>query len=279
MTLRQLELLRALIRHRTTVAAAKDLGLTQPAVSNALRTMEQQMGFALFHRLNNRLFPTDEARALHEDGEAIFALHARLQGRVQEIQRGTGGRLSIVATPPLAYSLIPTALRRFLAVRPGTRVFLDVRRYEGVTEAVLTRVADLGFALGFVNQPGIGQRVIHTGEMVCALPPAHPLAEKGPLSPRDLAGTSMIGLERGTRLGEAVRASFEAGAHRLRSDGGGSLLQHRLRAGRCGGWGRRRRSVFVIAGCRRLGAAALHALDPGGGSRNLVRGTAALPHR
>lgn len=209
MTLRQLELLRALIRHRTTVAAAKDLGLTQPAVSNALRTMEQQLGFALFHRLNNRLFPTDEARTLHEDGEAIFALHARLQGRVQEMQRGTGGRLSIVATPPLAYSLIPTALRRFLAVRPGTRVFLDVRRYEGVTEAVLTRMADLGFALGFSNQPGIGQQVIHTGEMVCALPPSHPLAGLGPLSPRDLAGTPMIGLERGTRLGEAVRASFE----------------------------------------------------------------------
>lgn len=209
MTLRQLEILRALIRHRTTVSAARDLGLTQPAVSNALRAMEQQVGFALFHRVNNRLFPTDEALTLHEDGEAIFALHARLQGRVQEMQRGTGGRLSIVATPPLAYSLVPSALRRFLQARPGTRVFLDVRRYEGVTEAVLTRVADLGFALGFSHQPGIGHRVIHTGEMVCALPPGHPLARLDRLAPGDLAGTPMIGLERGTRLGEAVRARFE----------------------------------------------------------------------
>ncbi len=208
MTLRQLELLRALIRHQTTVAAAKELGLTQPAVSNALRTMEQQLGFALFHRLNNRLFPTDEAHVLHEDGEAIFALHARLQSRVQEMQRGTGGRLSIVATPPLAYSVVPTALRRFLKARPGTRVFLDVRRYEGVTEAVLTRMADIGFALGYSNQPGLGQRVIHTGEMVCALPPGHPLAGAGSLSPRDLGGIPMVGLERGTRLGEAVRVSF-----------------------------------------------------------------------
>lgn len=208
MTLRQLEILRALIRHRTTVSAARDLGLTQPAVSNALRAMEQQFGFALFHRVNNRLFPTDEALTLHEDGEAIFALHARLQGRVQEMQRGTGGRLSIVATPPLAYSLVPSALRRFLEVRPGTSVFLDVRRYEGVTEAVLTRVADLGFALGFSHQPGIGHRVIHTGEMVCALPPGHQLARLEQLTPRDLVGTPMIGLERGTRLGETVRASF-----------------------------------------------------------------------
>jgi len=48
MTLRQLEILRALIRHRTTVAAAQDLGLSQPAISNALKTMEAQAGFALF---------------------------------------------------------------------------------------------------------------------------------------------------------------------------------------------------------------------------------------
>src|SRR5271166_4688206 len=72
MTLRQLEILRALIRHRTTVAAAADLALSQPAVSNALKIMEAQAGFVLFHRVNNRLFPSAEALALHEEGETIF---------------------------------------------------------------------------------------------------------------------------------------------------------------------------------------------------------------
>ena len=64
MNLRQLEILRAVIRHRTTVAAADELALSQPAVSNALKTMEAQAGFALFERVNNRLFPTTEAMAL-----------------------------------------------------------------------------------------------------------------------------------------------------------------------------------------------------------------------
>lgn len=209
MTLRQLEILRALIRHRTTVAAAQDLGLSQPAVSNALRTMEAQAGFALFHRINNRLFPTAEALALHEDGEAIFTLHARLQSRLRDLRGERGGRLAVVGTPPLAYSLIPPTLRHFLAIRPGVNVFLDVRRYEGVIEAVLSRTAELGFALGFSRQPGIGHRVVHTGEMVCVMPPGHRLAGRAVLGPRDLAGQTLIGLEGGTRLGEAVRATFE----------------------------------------------------------------------
>ena len=73
MNLRQLEILRAVVRHRTTVAAADELALSRPAVSNALKTMEAQA-----ERVNNRLFPTAEAMALHKESEAIFALHAKI---------------------------------------------------------------------------------------------------------------------------------------------------------------------------------------------------------
>ncbi len=132
MNLRQLEILRAVIRHRTTVAAADELALSQPAISNALKAMETQAGFALFERVNNRLFPTTEAMALYKESEAIFALHAKLENRVRDLRECRSGLLSIVSTPPLAYSIIPPALSGFLSRRPQTRVFFDVRRYEGI---------------------------------------------------------------------------------------------------------------------------------------------------
>lgn len=208
MTLRQLEILRALVRHRTTVAAARELALSQPAVSNALKTMESQAGFALFQRINNRLFPTQEALALFEESEAIFALHAKLEGRVRDLRDSRSGFLAIIGTPPLAYSLIPPALSAFLQTRPKTRVFFDVRRYEGIIDGVLSRVAELGFALGFSHHPGIAHEIIHVGEMVCVCAPDHALAQRDVVTPEDLTGLSLIGLERGTRLGEAVRSSF-----------------------------------------------------------------------
>src|SRR5882672_10556028 len=90
MNLRQLEILRAVIRHRTTVAAADELALSQPAISNAL-------------------FPTTEAMALYKESDAIFALHAKLENRVRDLRECRSGHLSIVATPPLAYSIIPPA--------------------------------------------------------------------------------------------------------------------------------------------------------------------------
>ncbi len=213
MTLRQLEILRALIRHRTTVAAAEDLALSQPAISNALKIMENQAGFALFQRINNRLFPTAEALALQEESEAIFALHAKLENRVRDLRESRAGRLAIMATPPLAYSLIPPALKQFLRRRPQIRVFFDVRRYEGIIDGVLSHVAELGFALGLSHQPGIAYEVVQTGEMVCVFAPGHALARKTVVSALDLVEFPLIGLERGTRLGEAIRNSFDqAGA-------------------------------------------------------------------
>lgn len=208
MNLRQLEILRALVRHRTTVAAAEELALSQPAVSNALKIMESQAGFALFQRINNRLFPTAEALDLCKESEAIFALHAKLAGRVKDLRETRSGRLAVFATPPLAYSIVPVALKRFLHTRPEVRVFLDVRRYEGIIDGVSSGVAELGLALGATPQPGLAQEVVHEGEMVFACAPDHPLAGRPAITPQDLAGVPFIGLERGTRLGEAVRRSF-----------------------------------------------------------------------
>ncbi|MFE1598246.1 LysR family transcriptional regulator [Methylobacterium sp. ID0610] len=213
MNLRQLEILRAVVRHRTTVAAAEELALSQPAISNALKSMEGQLGFPLFDRINNRLFPTAEAMTLYKESEAIFALQAKLENRVRDLRENRLGHLGLVATPPLAYSIIPPALSAFLRQRPQTRVLFDVRRYEGIIDGVLSRVAELGFALGLTHHPGIAHETVQTGEMVCVVAPDHPLAARAAVSAADLVAHPFIGLERGTRLGEAVRESFaRAGA-------------------------------------------------------------------
>lgn len=212
MTLRQLEILRAIIRHRTTTAAAEALGLSQPAVSNAVKIMERQAGFDLFERINNRLFPTPEAMTLHRDGEAIFALHASLENRVRDLRESKAGQLRLAATPPIGHSVVAVALRDFLARRSLVRVFLDVKRYEGVTSSVEAGLADLGFMLGDDKNAALAKSGLASGNMVCVMPPGHALEARASVTPGDLQPHPFIALERGTRMGEAVRESFEAAA-------------------------------------------------------------------
>lgn len=216
MNLRQLELLRAVIRCETTVGAARELGLSQPAVSNAIRHLEGQLGFPLFERINNRLFPTQEARALYQDSEPIFSMHAALEAKVQDLRENKAGQIRIIATPPLGYGVIPLALRRFLAKRPKVRVAFDVRRLEDVTESVEAGASELGFALGVGEHPALETEILSEGRMVCVARRGHRLARRAVVTPADLRHEPFIALERGTRLGTAVRAAYEAAAEPFR---------------------------------------------------------------
>jgi DNA-binding transcriptional LysR family regulator len=208
MNLRQIELLRAVVRCETTVRAAQELGLSQPAVSNAIKHLERQLGFPLFERMNNRLFPTAAARTLYQDSDPLFMIHAALEAKVQDLKENRSGSVRLIATPPLGYSVIPAAMRSFLDKRPKMRVFFDIRRFEGVIDSVDSGVAELGFVLGLGEHPDLESEVFFSERMVCVMPPDHKLATKDKISPRDLKGSSFIALERGTRMGTLLRRAF-----------------------------------------------------------------------
>ena len=77
-TLRELEVFRSVIRCGKTTAAARQLGISQPAVSRALAQLEARKGEMLFRRDGNRLVPTAEALALDRELEPMFEVLARL---------------------------------------------------------------------------------------------------------------------------------------------------------------------------------------------------------
>ncbi|KRE06706.1 transcriptional regulator [Bosea sp. Root381] len=209
MNLRQIELLRAVVRCETTVRAAQELGLSQPAVSNGIKHLEAQLGFPLFERVNNRLFATEEARALYRDSDPLFAMQAAFATRVTDLKENRAGHVRLIATPPLGYSVVPAALQLFLAKRPNMKVFFDIRRFENVIDAVDSGTAELGFVLGLGDHRGLNSEVFFSENMVCAMRPDHPLAEKPVITPADLRSVPFIALERGTKMGTLVRQAFD----------------------------------------------------------------------
>jgi DNA-binding transcriptional LysR family regulator len=209
MNLRQIELLRAIVRCETTVRAAQELGLSQPAVSNAIKHLESQIGFPLFERVNNRLFPTAEAHELYRESESLFSLRDALDAKIEALRGRHNGHVGIMATPPLGYSVIPLALKRFLARQPRTQFSFDVRRFEGIIENVNSGAAELGFVMGASNDLGLDSECFMSGAMVCVMRPDHPFADKPVIMPGDLRQTPFIALQHGTRMGTLVRDAFK----------------------------------------------------------------------
>ncbi|MSU89129.1 LysR family transcriptional regulator [Rhodobacteraceae bacterium 2CG4] len=209
LSLRLLEIFGTMMLRQTTVDAAADLGISQPAVSLAIKQLEGQLGFQLFERRSRRLQPTEEARSLFAEIEPIFLQLRAVEGHVRDLRKGTAGKLRVIATPPLGHSVIPVVLRNFLAERPGVSVQYDVRRLEHVIEEVETGASELGVVLGLNSHPAVDVRVLRSDHMVALVHRDHALAGKRVLSPQDCAAHGHIGLDSASRLGLATQMSFE----------------------------------------------------------------------
>lgn len=217
MNLRQLEILRAVVLSRTTVAAAQRIGLSQPAVSNAIRTIESQLGFALFERSNNRMVPTTECQLIFREAESIFAIHGKLEAKLKDMRETKTQHLHIVVTPPLSDVVIPAALKAFLARRPNVHVFFDVHRLDRVLEDIESNIADLGFLVGTGVYSTVHTEALLSESMTCMFTPGHALESKRVIAPADLANEPLITLDSISPLGMVIRQAFQYAEQPLRS--------------------------------------------------------------
>lgn len=210
MKLRQLEAFRAVVRNGTTAAAAHELGVSQPNVSNLVRHMEDQIGIELFARQSGRLVPTAEAERIYQDLEPVFSMLKGVEQRISDLRDSTAGSLRIVATPSMASSIVGHSLKRFLDRWPNVRITLDIRRMESLINKIQTRQAEIGIALSFEEHPSIHTEAIHEGKFVAVLSRTHPLAQEDVITPRLLRGHRIISMERGTPLGLKIARAFKA---------------------------------------------------------------------
>ncbi|MDQ1194476.1 MULTISPECIES: LysR family transcriptional regulator [Agrobacterium] len=208
LSLRLLEIFDAIMRCGTTVEAAEQLGISQPAVSNGIRQLETQTGVTLFERLHRRLQPTEEAVALHEDIKPVFSLLRGFASRAQDMRQGVSGRLRVISTPPLGHTVAPLAMRRFLKERKDVSIAYDVRRLEHVVDAVQSGNADIGLALALERHPAVNVEVLARTHMVAVVPRTEETTDTV-VNAETLAKHDFVGLEVDSTLGRLVRAAFE----------------------------------------------------------------------
>jgi DNA-binding transcriptional LysR family regulator len=209
LSLRLLEVFGTLMLAQTTVAAAEELGISQPSVSLAIKQLEKQVGFELFEREKKRMVPTDEARNLFQEVEPLFEQLRSVETCVRDLRGGTAGRLRVMATPPLGHSVVPGALSKFFEGRDGVSVQYDVRRMENVIDAVAIGTADIGLCLCLDAHPGVDVKVVRRDRMKVVMCPDHPLAQRSVINPNDITGNSLIGLDRASKLGLLVQNAFD----------------------------------------------------------------------
>ena len=193
-TLRELEVLRALIQSRKTTSAAVSLGVSQPAISRAIASLEGRMGRSLFSREGGRLIPNADAFALEEEARPIFAALDRIRVWPDGVARQ--GVLRVAATPTLAQFLLPGLLAKLRMEQPDLTVQVEIGTNASVVSLVADRLADLGIADMRSHHPGMRAEPLREAEAHCLMPASHPLAAREVIVPADLHEQPMIALAR-----------------------------------------------------------------------------------
>lgn len=204
MNLKQLEVFYAIMQAGSVTAAARNLNVTQPAVSNVLKHTEQQLKFKLFERIGGRLYPTAEASDLLPDVNEIFGRLGTLNRVVQEMRDGRTGRLVIATSPTLVHAFLPRAVARFRQRSPAVHVSIQSLPTPLAVERVARREVDMGMVYAPAADPGVDSEDLITTEIACVVLRKHPLARKRHISVDDLGGESVISLGAATRLGTLI---------------------------------------------------------------------------
>ncbi|BBK38231.1 transcriptional regulator [Allostella sp. ATCC 35155] len=208
MNVRQLEVLRTMIRTGSVSETARRLGMSQPAASKILGAIEQDLGMSLFSRANGRLHTTREAQDLFPEIERIFGDMASFRQRAAELREGRAGEVRIASAPVLGTLLLPAAMSRFGAENPGVRFDAVVMPTPEIIERVRSNRADLALVQAIPDDTlVVAARLCH-GRVVCILPPDHPLADRPQVTPNDLAQERIITFHPGAPTGDRIRETF-----------------------------------------------------------------------
>lgn len=144
---RHLRVLRAVAATGSFSAAARELGCTQPAVSQQMKALESSAGTPLLIRTGREMRLTQAGEALTRHAAGILAGLTAAEEEVAAIAGLRAGRVRLVSFPSGSSSLVPAALAALRAAHPGTRVSLE--EAEPPRSAELLRAGDCDIALAF----------------------------------------------------------------------------------------------------------------------------------
>lgn len=167
----------AVATDRSFSAAARRLNRTQPAISQAVKRIEDELGERLFDRSSRDGTLTEAGRLLHDYAQRLLTLAGEAQNAVQELQQMRRGRVIVGANEAAVHSLLPH-IERFAAQHP--QVAVEVRRVPSrqMAEAVLDRSLDFGVITFHPAARGVQTIPLGTDDIVLLTAPGHPLATK-----------------------------------------------------------------------------------------------------
>jgi DNA-binding transcriptional LysR family regulator len=177
MDTRQLAAFCAVVERKSFSQAAERLGVTQPAVSLQVRSLEKRLGRKLLDRSGRSVEPTEAGLALYRGAQRLLALEGQL---LEELAAGEEGELSgtleVGASTGPGGTVVPVLLCEFQRQNPDVGISLSISDTQSVVERVAERELELGVVGASRRHRGVVFEPFFRDEVVLACPHDHRFA-------------------------------------------------------------------------------------------------------
>lgn len=210
LNIRHLQIFRAVVKTGSVTGAGRVLYISQPAVTKALRLLEDRIDLTLFHRQGGRLVCTAEAEALLPEVERLFGNLDSVEQVAKEIRCAQRGRLTIAASSTIATSILSHAIGKFYKDHPLVSVDMRALPTRHVVEYVNTNQADIGVLDVPAPTGALQVENFCQSEIVCVMRSDHPFADRAELTPNDLVGQTLVSFGEDTTTSWHLREMFRS---------------------------------------------------------------------
>ena len=214
MDTRQLAAFCAVVERKSFSQAAERLGVTQPAVSLQVRSLEKRLGRTLLDRSGRRVEPTEAGLALYRGAQRMLAFEGQL---IEELDAGEGGELrgalEVGASTGPGSTVVPVLLCEFREDNPGVAVSLSISDTQSVVDRVAERELELGVVGAARRHRGVVFEPFFRDEVVLACPPGHRFAGRT-VSLQQLREEPLIVMQEGAGVRQVIEDELRrAGTH------------------------------------------------------------------
>ena len=210
LTLRQIEIVRAVMMTGTIAGAADLLGVSSPGVSRLVKHAEAQLGLRLFERRGGAFLPASEARAVFDQINEVYAKIAGLETALANLGSGASGALAFGSAPSVAQFIVARAAMRIRERFPALYIDLDVLKIEETVDYLLLERGEFVAMSYAFDHPLLEFRELGEGQLVAVMPDGHPLATRREVSVHDLAAEPLVGVSPDDPYGAIIAQPFRA---------------------------------------------------------------------
>src|SRR5918994_2474371 len=216
MDTRQLAAFCAVVERRSFSQAAERLGVTQPAVSLQVRSLEKRLGAQLLDRSGRRVEPTEAGLRLYRNAQRMLALEEQLVSEVASTTEGAlGGELVIGASTGPAAIAVPLLLCEFQREHQDVRVHLTVSDTHTVVERVAARELELGIVGASRRYRGVRFEPFFSDQVILACPPGHRFGGRT-ITLDELRDETLILMQEGAGVRQILEDGLRRSGVRLR---------------------------------------------------------------